>query len=159
LLGQPLAAEWQVVSRTSGMKLREEWWWSLVAFAIATSWPHGAHAQIGNGELVARLSFVFLIPLGVVQTLVAAKVSTSLSRSRTGLTAAFALLSSSAGLAAALSGGDAHTIRTILAILACLPGVPLSIGLVREKMWGVMLVAVVLPAAVGVFVILSGARS
>jgi|GEM_PF-2527342 len=39
----------------------------------------GAHAQIGTGELVARLSFVFLIPLGVVQTLVAAKVSTSLS--------------------------------------------------------------------------------
>ena len=141
------------------MKRREEWCWSFVAFAIATYWPPGAHAQMGTGELVARLSFVFLIPLGVVQTLVAAKVSASLSGSRTRMTAAFALLSSSAGLAAALSGGDAHTIGTILAILACLPGVPLSIGLIRERRWGVMLVAVVLPAAVGVFIILSGAWS
>jgi len=143
----------------TGDSRREEWCWSFVAFALATYWPHGAHAQMGTGELVARLSFVFLIPLGVVQTLVAAKVSRSLSESRTGLTAAFALLSSSAGLVAALSGCDAHTIGTILAVLACLPAVPISIGLVREKMWGTMLVAVLLPAAVGVFIILSGAWS
>jgi hypothetical protein len=125
--------------------------------AEATCWPHGVRAQVGTGELVARLSFVLLIPIGIVQILAAAKVSSILPRRWTGLTAVVALLSCGAGFAAAISDGDAHTIGVMLAVLACLPGVPISIGLVRQKMWGVIWVAVVLPAAVGVFIILDGA--
>ena len=141
------------------MRRRWEWFWSFVALAFATCWPLGARAQIGTGELVARLSFVLLVPLGVVQVLLAAKVSSILPRNWAGPTAVVALLSSGAGFAAALLGGNAHVIGAILAVLACLPGVPVSIGLGRQKRWGVFVVAVVLPAAVGVLVILDGAWS
>ena len=130
---------------------------TFVAFVTALCWSLRAQAQIGTGELLARASFLLLVPLGLVQTLIADRMRSRLPRSQVGLTALIALLAVGAGLLVAVSDTNAHAIGATTAVLALLPGLPVAIGLVRQKSWGTVVIVVVLPALACALIIVDGA--
>src|ERR1041385_2293023 len=69
-----------------------------VACVAVLAWPARAHAEIG-GELLAAFSWLVLVPLGVIQVVVAATMRGHVNRSWVGLTALAAVVSGGIGAA------------------------------------------------------------
>jgi hypothetical protein len=126
----------------------------LAGLAVASSLPAAARAQVSGEELFARVSFLVLIPVGIAQVVVAAKLRSLLPRSRTALTATSAILSVAAGFAAAIGDASPAVMRWLMAALCCVPSLPVALGLVRRKHWPA-LVATGLPPAIAVVFVLA----
>src|SRR5580765_3802598 len=107
----------------------------VLAGTVVLCCSRRALAQVGTGELAARLSFLLLVLLGAAQIVIAAKARPVLSRSRTAMTALIALSSCGVGILVAVADAGAHAIGAIQAVLAFLPGLPVAIDLGRQRSW------------------------
>jgi asparagine N-glycosylation enzyme membrane subunit Stt3 len=110
---------------------------------------------MADGELGAELSFLALIPMGIVHTVIAAKVNSKgfIPRGRTGLTSILAFASFGVGLGATLAVSDFHVVRGIVAAAACVPALPVAVELARLKSWGALAMAAIVPAVAAVLIL------
>jgi hypothetical protein len=109
-------------------------------------YPAAAHAEIG-GELLSAFSWILLVPLGVVQLIVAMKMESHLSRSWVGTTALITFVCVVIGATVGLSGEHHHTMGRIVTALAFLPGLPIAVALIRRRLWPLVILTL-LPAVI-----------
>jgi hypothetical protein len=113
---------------------------------------------MSDSTLGSALAFLVLIPLGIVHVAIAARMYAKefIPSNRTRLTGALAVGCFLAGLCATLWGGDLtfEGPRWIVAGLSCVPALPTGVELARQRSWGALAMAAIVPAA-GVALILA----
>jgi hypothetical protein len=103
-----------------------------------------------DSELLARLAWVTILPLGIVQLAAAVMIRRRLER-RVGMAVAIAAAAAlGAALLATVLVEDPRTLVPTVAALYFVPGLPPLIALLRERMWGVAALVFVAPPALAV---------
>lgn len=113
------------------------------AFVIYLLPTGHAHAGLGDKDLEALLGWLYVLPIGVLETCLALVVRRRIGKSPVvGLTIVVTLVSLGAGIAVAvLLTGDRNVLVPVLSILCLAPAVPVVLVLLRER--------TLVPAALG----------
>ena len=122
---------------------------ALVTADLVCRWGV-AHAEPGPNEIFDLLSWVLIVPLGIVQIGAAVWVRRQTGRSVLGWTVLATFVSVAAGIAAALSLDRTLIRPTMMALYFC-PGIPTFIALARRQLWGpALLVFLLLPGLLAI---------
>jgi hypothetical protein len=109
-----------------------------------------AHAEPRPHEIFDLLSWVLIVPLGIVQIAAAVWVRRQIGRSVLGWTVLATLASLAAGIAGAVSLNNALVRPVMLALYFC-PGIPTFLTLVRRQLWApALLVFSLLPGLLAI---------
>lgn len=93
-----------------------------------------ARGDIRDEELIDRLSWFLIVPLGIVQVIAALWAKRQIGKSLLGATIFATLASLAAGIAVAASQ-DEWIVRPATLTLFLGPGVPTFIALARRRLW------------------------
>jgi hypothetical protein len=118
--------------------------WLFVVAAVGL--PRPATAQMSTSELFDRLSWLIVIPIGVVQTLAALWLRGRVEKSAVSGTLLASALAVGTGLLAALFA-DPGWLRSAMLVLYFVPGLPTLITLGRQRQWGAAILLFLIPPA------------
>jgi hypothetical protein len=99
-------------------------------------------------ELLARLAWVAILPLGIVQMTMAVMIRRRLGRRVLGATAGATCGALFVGLLGALLVKDPRTLLPLASFLYFVPGLPPLVALLRDRMWGLAAVLFAVPPGI-----------
>jgi voltage-gated potassium channel Kch len=109
-----------------------------------------ARAEPGPNEIFDLLSWVIVLPLGIVQIAAAVWIGRRIGRNVLGWTVLATLVSLAAGIAVVVSLDDTLVRPVMLALYFC-PGIPTFIALARRQLWApALLVFSLLPGLLAI---------
>jgi hypothetical protein len=129
----------------------------FLAFVLALCWPRSAYADISMGAIIGIFSWLLLLPLGLLQMIMAAMIRRHLKRSQVGATGLLVTLTVGAALLIPRVVDLDHVeIGAVVAGLGFVPGLPVVVDLMRQRAWSASVLAFVLLPVPVALIILEG---